>query len=83
MLMIVLILLKLEQRAIPTGLAFHDVVSELADNGALSMTFRAIGFVVSDHLFQTKDRNALEDFILDDHSALAEAIIAGKPALAR
>lgn len=72
-----------EQRAIPTGLAFHDAVSELADNGALSMIFRAIGFVVSDHMFQTKDRSVLEDFILDDHSALAEAIIAGKPAVAR
>jgi GntR family transcriptional repressor for pyruvate dehydrogenase complex len=72
-----------EQRAIPTGLAFHDAVSELANNDALSMIFRAIGFIVSDHMFQTKDRSALEDFIIDDHSALAATIIAGKPTLAR
>jgi GntR family transcriptional repressor for pyruvate dehydrogenase complex len=72
-----------EMRAIPTGLAFHDVVSELANNDALAIIFRAIGFIVSDQLFQMKDRDALEDFIIDDHSELAEAIIAGKAALAR
>jgi DNA-binding FadR family transcriptional regulator len=71
------------RRDIPSGLSFHDVVAKLADNRALDMIFRSIGFIVSDHMLLMKDRTALEDFIIDDHAHVARAIIDGKASLAR
>ncbi|ATE66240.1 FadR/GntR family transcriptional regulator [Rhizorhabdus dicambivorans] len=66
-----------ETIAISSGLSFHDAVAELADNKALSITYRAIGFIVSDHMLVHKDRTALEPFIIDEHADLARAIIDG------
>jgi DNA-binding FadR family transcriptional regulator len=66
-----------EMVAISQGLDFHDAVAELADNKALSITYRAIGFIVSDHMLVHKDRTALEPFIIDEHADLAKAIIDG------
>ena len=63
--------------AISSGLSFHDAVGELADNKALSITYRAIGFIVSDHMLVHKDRTALEPFIIHEHADLARAIIDG------
>jgi DNA-binding FadR family transcriptional regulator len=63
--------------AISTGLEFHDAVAELADNKALAITYRAIGFIVSDHMLVHKDRTSMEQFIVDEHTALARAIIDG------
>lgn len=66
-----------ETVAISTGLEFHDAVAELADNKALSITYRAIGFIISDHMLVHKDRTSMEKFIVDEHATLARAIIAG------
>ncbi|MDQ0466902.1 DNA-binding FadR family transcriptional regulator [Caulobacter ginsengisoli] len=72
-----------EMRRIPAGLAFHDVVSDLAGNRVLNLNFQAIGFIVADHILNTAPRDQLEDQIVDDHRAVAEAIMNGKPQLAR
>jgi GntR family transcriptional repressor for pyruvate dehydrogenase complex len=66
-----------ETMSISTGLSFHDAVAELADNKALSIMFRAIGFIVSDHMLVHKERTALEPFIIREHEELARAIILG------
>lgn len=71
------------KRDIASGHAFHDVVADLSGNRALAMTLSSIGFIVSDHILMMKDRDGLEDFIVHDHSDLAEAIIEGDPAKAR
>ena len=70
-------------REIKAGLAFHDVVAELADNPVLTLVFKAIGFITAEHILVAAPREELEDRIVDDHAVLAEAIWAGKPALAR
>lgn len=72
-----------EMRRIPAGLAFHDVVAELAGNRVLSLQLQAIGFIVAEHILNTAPREKLEDQIVDDHSAVARAILDGKPQLAR
>ena len=70
-------------REIKAGLAFHDVVAELADNPVLTLILKAIGFITAEHVLAAAPREELEDRIVDDHAVLAEAIHAGKPALAR
>lgn len=70
-------------REITAGLAFHDVVADLANNRVLNLALNAIGFIVTEHILAAAHREELEDQIIDDHKALAEAIAAGKPALAR
>ena len=72
-----------EMRQIPAGLAFHDVVADLAGNRVLTLQLQAIGFIVAEHILNTAPREELEDQIVDDHTAIAEAIMAGKPQLAR
>lgn len=63
--------------SISSGLSFHDAVADLAANKALSIMYRAIGFIVSDHMLVHKDRTALEPFIVHEHEELARAIIDG------
>jgi len=64
-------------QAINDGLAFHDAIAELAENRALAVTYRAIGFIVSDHMLMSKDRTQLETFITDEHAEISAAVIAG------
>jgi DNA-binding FadR family transcriptional regulator len=68
--------------AVREGLAFHDIVSELADNPVLSLTVRSIGFIVTEHVMTSTERGELEDHIVHHHREVAEAIIAGDPDLA-
>jgi len=63
--------------SISTGLNFHDAVSDLADNRALSIMCRAIGFIVSDQVLSSGDRDRLETYIVEEHADLARSIIAG------
>jgi GntR family transcriptional regulator, transcriptional repressor for pyruvate dehydrogenase complex len=64
---------------IAEGLAFHDSVNELTGNPVLSLVLQAIGSVAGEHILSMPGRSELEGRIVDDHAALAEAIIAGKP----
>jgi DNA-binding FadR family transcriptional regulator len=70
-------------RQVAAGLAFHDVVADLAGNRVLTLLLNVVGFIVAEHVLTTTKRDELEDRIVDDHKALAEAIIAGKPQAAR
>lgn len=70
-------------REIGAGLAFHDVVADLAGNQVLSLLLNVIGFIVAEHVLLSVERDRLEDRIIDEHAALAQAIIAGKPQRAR
>lgn len=70
-------------REVQAGLAFHDVVAELAGNRVLTLLLNVVGFIVAEHVLTTTNREELEDQIVDDHKAVAEAIIAGKPQAAR
>lgn len=72
-----------QARAIPAGKNFHSAVAKLAGNRALELIGRAIGSIVSEHVLQMKSRVELEEFIIDDHSRLAHAILEGRAALAR
>jgi GntR family transcriptional repressor for pyruvate dehydrogenase complex len=72
-----------KMREITTGLAFHDVVADLANNPVLTLILNAIGFITAEHILAAAQREELEDRIIEDHRLLAEAISAGKPALAR
>jgi len=64
--------------SVPEGLDFHDQVAELADNPVLSLVLQSIGFIVAEQVLTSTQRGELEERIVHDHSALAEAIIAGK-----
>ncbi|WP_198351040.1 FadR/GntR family transcriptional regulator [Flavisphingomonas formosensis] len=64
-------------QAINDGLAFHDAIAELAENRALAITYRGIGFIVSDHMLMSKDRTQLETFITEEHAEISAAVIAG------
>lgn len=70
-------------RQVAAGLAFHDVVADLAGNQVLTLLLNVVGFIVAEQVLTSAPREALEDRIVDDHKALAEAIIAGKPLVAR
>jgi DNA-binding FadR family transcriptional regulator len=70
-------------RQIEAGLAFHDVVADLAGNQVLTLLLNVVGFIVTEQVLHSSKREALEDRIIDDHRALAEAIAAGKAQSAR
>lgn len=63
--------------AITEGLEFHDLVAELANSPVLALVLRSIGFIVTEHVLTSAERGELEQRIVHDHRALAEAIIAG------
>ena len=63
--------------SISTGLNFHDAVADLANNRALSILCRAIGFIVSDQVLASANRDHLEEFIVEEHADLARSIMAG------
>ena len=63
--------------AVTEGLEFHDLVAELANSPVLALVLRSIGFIVTEHVLTSAERGELEERIVHDHRALAEAIIAG------
>jgi GntR family transcriptional repressor for pyruvate dehydrogenase complex len=68
--------------AVREGLRFHDLIAELADNPVLSLVMKSIGFIVTEQVLTSAERNELEPRIVHDHRDVAKAIIAGKPDLA-
>lgn len=64
------------------GLAFHDIVSDLAGNRVLTLTLRSIAFIVTEQVLSSAKRGELERQIVHDHREVAEAIIAGDADLA-
>ena len=68
--------------AVKEGLRFHDIIADLADNPVLSLTMQSIGYIVTEQVLTSVERGELEERIVHDHRALAEAIIAGEAARA-
>jgi len=64
--------------AVTEGLEFHDLIAELANNPVLALMLRSVGFIVTEHVLTNVERGGLEERIVHDHRALAEAIIAGE-----
>lgn len=60
------------------GIDFHERVAKLAGNPVLNLVFSSIGHIAGEYVMTTIDRGELEDELVHDHSALAEAIISGK-----
>lgn len=65
-------------QSISSGLGFHDAIADLAGNRAMATMVRAIAFIVSDQVLANTERHELEAFIIDEHSALAQAVIDGQ-----
>lgn len=61
---------------------FHDGVYALAGNGVLTLLARAVTHVVTNHVVATMEPVELRPAIVGEHRALAEAIIAGRSAVA-
>lgn len=71
-------------RAIAAGLAFHDIVADLADNPVMSLLFGAIGHLVTEQIRIAKKDFELSTATVHAHHAIADAILAGDgPAAAR
>ncbi|HEX8581447.1 MAG TPA: FCD domain-containing protein [Acidimicrobiales bacterium] len=61
---------------------FHQGIYVLAGNGVLTLLARAVTHVVTNHVVATMEPVELRPAIVDEHRALAEAVIAGRAALA-
>jgi DNA-binding FadR family transcriptional regulator len=57
---------------------FHHVVYDLCDNSVLALVTKAITNIVSDHVVATMDPVEIRPAILEEHAALAKAIVAGR-----
>jgi DNA-binding FadR family transcriptional regulator len=68
---------------ISTGLGFHEAVADLADNRPLALVCRSLSHIVSDQVLNSTSRTVLEAYIVEEHAALANAIIAGDEDAAR
>jgi DNA-binding FadR family transcriptional regulator len=68
--------------AIREGLEFHELIGDLAENRVLSFILMMAGTIITEHIVTNLDRQALEDHIVHDHAAVAEAIIAGNSKIA-
>jgi len=60
------------------GIDFHERIAELANNPVLSLVLSSISFISTEHVMTTLERGELEDHMVHEHAALAEAIIAGE-----
>lgn len=65
------------QRNLDHGLAFHDVVAELAGNRVLRLIFGAIGFLVTEQIRAAVPLLRLSDETVNDHKLVAERILEG------
>ena len=64
------------------GLAFHDAVAELAGNPVLALVLGAVGLLVTEQVRLTDSDFRLSAATIHAHDEIADAILAGKPAVA-
>jgi GntR family transcriptional regulator, transcriptional repressor for pyruvate dehydrogenase complex len=62
---------------------FHSALANLADNRVMQLSLMSIGQIVTHHVVVTADPRGIRTIIHDDHRAIAEAVVAGKPIKAR
>ncbi len=60
------------------GLSFHAAMAALSGNPVLDLICQSVGHIVSDYTLMATSNRELEDWIVHDHSNLAQAIIAGE-----
>ncbi|HSV80242.1 MAG TPA: GntR family transcriptional regulator [Ramlibacter sp.] len=66
-----------DTHAVSEGPQFHDLIGVLANNRILSFVLRIPAAIVTEHIFNTVQRDALEPGIVHDHARIAAAIISG------
>jgi GntR family transcriptional repressor for pyruvate dehydrogenase complex len=62
---------------------FHTALGTLAGNRVMQLSLMAIGQTVTHHVVITSDPREVAGMLHEDHRAIAEAVIAGKPIKAR
>jgi len=62
---------------------FHAALHELLGNRVLELYVRAIQHIVSHHVMDRMETTGLRDRILDEHRAIARAVVAGQSSKAR
>lgn len=73
-----------QMRDVSAGVAFHDVVADLAGNHVLHLALSAVSFIFTEHIYSAAPTlTTLNDRDLDEHKAIAAAIIDGKADRAR
>ncbi len=63
--------------------AFHSALGTLAGNRVMQLSLMSIGQIVTHHVVITADPRSVRTMIHDDHHAIVEAVVAGKPIKAR
>lgn len=63
--------------------AFHQLIYEAAGDRLLSLLTSAIGSIYVEHLVASIDTRPFHDVTIEDHKAIADAIINGQPMVAR
>lgn len=58
--------------------SFHSAIARLSGNRVLELTFRAYGLLAAHHVAVVGDPRLVSDALEEDHSRLAEIIIAGE-----
>lgn len=71
-----------DDRALASGLAFHDAVAELAENPVLALILGAVGFLVTEQVRINVPSFELSTATVYAHAAIADAILAGDGATA-
>lgn len=71
-----------EDRALTSGLAFHDAVAELAENPVLALILGAVGFLVTEQVRINVAGFELSEATVHAHCTIADAILAGDGARA-
>lgn len=66
-----------EDHELAAGLAFHDIIAELADNPLLSIILGAVGFLVTEQVRIGAPGFQLSDATIHHHAAIADLIVAG------
>ncbi|MCW1384683.1 GntR family transcriptional regulator [Novosphingobium sp. KCTC 2891] len=72
----------LDDRALASGLAFHDAVAELAENPVLALILGAVGFLVTEQVRIGAIGFELSSATVHAHTTIADAILAGDSARA-
>ncbi len=71
-----------DDRALTSGLAFHDAVAELAENPVLALILGAVGFLVTEQVRINAPGFELSEATVHAHERIADAILAGDAARA-
>lgn len=69
-----------DERALTSGLAFHDAVAELAENPVLALILGAVGFLVTEQVRINAPGFELSEATVHAHERIADAILAGDAA---